>query len=144
MMRPPPRSTRTDTLFPYATLFRSFREDLYFRIGVLDVQVPPLRERFGEIGPLARHFIDDFGTRFGRGPMTLPADAEQALLAHDWRGNVRELRNRCERAVALAEGTTVEAHALFPERSLARGRDEPAAAEDLSTVRERAERSEEH
>src|SRR3546814_15814974 len=72
--------------------------------------------------------------------MTLPADAEQALLAKERRGNGRELRNRCERAGALAEGTTVEAHALFPERSLARGRDEPAAAEDLSTVRERAER----
>lgn len=117
----------------------SFREDLYFRINVLEIRVPPLRERVEEIVPLSRHFIAEFAVRFGRSPMTLSAAAEQALLAHDWRGNVRELRNRCERAVALAEGAVIEAGALFPERALANAEEEPDA-EDLNTVRERAER----
>ncbi|MET4697043.1 DNA-binding NtrC family response regulator [Constrictibacter sp. MBR-5] len=125
----------------------SFREDLYYRINVIEVTVPPLRDRRMEIVPLARHFLQRFGARFERGAMRLSPDAETVLMAHDWPGNVRELRNRCERAVALAETQTVDARALFPERTLS-GRGPggeaavsmEAAIEDLGAVRERAER----
>ena len=79
--------------------------------------------------------------------MRLSPDAETVLMAHDWPGNVRELRNRCERAVALAETQTVDARALFPERTLSSpGTGGEAAVstdtaiEDLGAVRERAER----
>jgi len=124
-----------------------FREDLYYRINVIEVVVPPLRDRRAEVVPLARHFLQRFGARFERGAMRLSPDAEAVLMAHDWPGNVRELRNRCERAVALAETQTVDARALFPERTLSSpgtggeaAVSTDAAIEDLGAVRERAER----
>jgi len=81
-----------------------FREDLYYRLNVIEIELPPLAERPADILPLARHFL-------GTG-MQLSEDAELALLAHDWPGNVRELRNSIERAKLLAEARTVTAAAL--------------------------------
>lgn len=123
----------------------TFREDLYYRINVIEVVVPPLRSRREEVAPLARHFIERFGARFDRGSMRLSQGAVAALEAHTWPGNVRELRNRCERAVALAETETVEADALFPERGLGQpeadaGEGDALPAQELGVVRERAER----
>jgi len=87
----------------------SFREDLYFRLNVIRVHMPPLRERGDDIATLARHFVAEFGRELGRGPLGLAEEALERLRAHAWPGNVRELRNVIERAVLLADGSRVEA-----------------------------------
>jgi two-component system response regulator HydG len=92
-----------------------FREDLLFRLDVIRVAIPPLRQRTADILPLALRFADEFAAAFGRELAGLRPAAEEALLAHDWPGNVRELRNRIERAVALAGSPWLEAADLFPE-----------------------------
>jgi len=80
-----------------------FREDLYWRLHVLRLVLPPLRERSGDVLPLARHFLAAAAARLRRSPApALAPDAEAALLAHPWPGNVRELKNALERAVALS------------------------------------------
>jgi DNA-binding NtrC family response regulator len=92
-----------------------FREDLWYRINVVSVRLPPLRDRPAEIGPLLRRFIDRAGPRLRRQSMQVAPDALSATLAYDWPGNVRELQNRVERAVALAETDTLTAADLFPD-----------------------------
>jgi transcriptional regulator with GAF, ATPase, and Fis domain len=81
----------------------AFREDLYFRLNGLSIRIPPLRERRGEIVPLARGFIERFSARVARPAPTLALCAETALRAHPWPGNVRELRHTLERCVALLD-----------------------------------------
>jgi DNA-binding NtrC family response regulator len=83
-----------------------FREDLYFRLNVIPVQLAPLRERRDEIIPLARHFLARHASEAGR-RLVLSGEAEEALHAHAWTGNVRELENAIERAVVLARDTTI-------------------------------------
>ena len=78
-----------------------FREDLYYRLNVIEIAVPPLAERREDILPLARHFLGS--------QLQLSDDAAAALLAHDWPGNVRELRNSIERAKLLARDSMVTA-----------------------------------
>ena len=78
-----------------------FREDLYFRINVVHVALPPLRERTADILPLAHRFLAEFSTRAGKAVKGLSAPVAAKLLAYDWPGNVRELSNCMERAVAL-------------------------------------------
>jgi DNA-binding NtrC family response regulator len=85
-----------------------FREDLYYRLNVIPVRVPPLRERREDISLLARHFIVNHRESMGRGPLDIAPDAEAALQAFDWPGNVRELINVLERAVALCRGSAIE------------------------------------
>jgi transcriptional regulator with GAF, ATPase, and Fis domain len=82
----------------------AFREDLYYRLQVFEIRLPPLRDRISDVPPLAAAFLDDIGRSFGRPPAGLTQDAKNALLAHDWPGNVRELRNALERAVILSDG----------------------------------------
>jgi transcriptional regulator with GAF, ATPase, and Fis domain len=91
-----------------------FREDLYYRINVVAVQLPPLRERDGDIIRLAVHFLDRYNTKFGKqcGPFT-PA-AVRALETCQWPGNVRELQHCIERVVALLPGGTIDAIHLSP------------------------------
>jgi len=91
-----------------------FREDLYFRLNVLPVAVPPLRERKADIGPLASTFLERFAEAEGRAPMTLTDDARELLEEYHWPGNVREMRNLMERAVVLVKGDTVTAADLNP------------------------------
>jgi transcriptional regulator with GAF, ATPase, and Fis domain len=95
-----------------------FREDLYYRVQVFDVRIPPLRDRRGDILVLSDAFLHEIGTSFGRPPAGLTQDAKTALLRHDWPGNVRELRNALERAAILCEGglITPEHLALHSER----------------------------
>ena len=81
-----------------------FREDLYYRLNVLRVEVPPLRERLEDLPLLAQHFTDMFAREFKRPVKGLSVPAEGALRAYRWPGNVRELRNLIERAVLLSEG----------------------------------------
>lgn len=95
-----------------------FREDLYYRINVIAVRVPPLRERQGDVMLLASHFVEHFNAKFGKvcGPLT-PA-AVGALEAHSWPGNVRELQHAIERAVALHPGGPIDANHLFLDNGL--------------------------
>lgn len=81
-----------------------FREDLYYRLQVFDIKLPPLRERPEDILPLSEAFLEDIGRSFGRPPAGMTREAKQALLTYRWRGNVRELRNVLERAAIVCEG----------------------------------------
>ena len=81
-----------------------FRQDLYFRLNVFPIHIPPLRERLADILPLARHFLAILGSSPGRTSPTLSGAAEAALMAYGWPGNVRELQNAVERATILAGG----------------------------------------
>ncbi|MDQ3336035.1 MAG: sigma-54 dependent transcriptional regulator [Myxococcota bacterium] len=80
---------------------KQFREDLFYRINVVQIQVPPLRSRPGDLPILASHFIEKIAARSGRKPPTFTDDAARLLLAYDWPGNVRELQNCIERVMAL-------------------------------------------
>lgn len=81
-----------------------FRSDLYYRLNVFPVALPPLRERQGDIPMLARHFTQQFARRMGRKIETIPTAAMDALVAYHWPGNVREMQNVIERAVILSPG----------------------------------------
>ena len=87
-----------------------FREDLYYRVNVLPIQVPPLRDRVEDIPLLAEHFLAQFASQMGKHVRTISAPALQLLQDHQWRGNVRELQNAIERAVALER-----TEAILPE-----------------------------
>jgi len=86
-----------------------FREDLYFRLNVITIPLPPLRERREDIEALALYFLEQFGHELGRARTGFSQAAQEKLLGHVWPGNVRELRNAIERAVLLSEGTRIEA-----------------------------------
>ncbi|MBI4754667.1 MAG: sigma-54-dependent Fis family transcriptional regulator [Betaproteobacteria bacterium] len=88
-----------------------FREDLFYRLNVFPLTIPPLRERPSDIGPLARHFAAVHGQRNG-GAGRLSAQAEAMLRAHAWPGNVRELENVVQRALILADNKPIEPHHL--------------------------------
>jgi transcriptional regulator with GAF, ATPase, and Fis domain len=79
-----------------------FRQDLYYRLNVIPLKLPPLRERGDDVARLAMFFVDKFRKAYGLPPLTFSSDARQWLLAYDWPGNVRELQNLMERAVLLA------------------------------------------
>jgi DNA-binding NtrC family response regulator len=85
-----------------------FREDLFYRLNVVPLELPPLRARRDDIGPLAHHFLARFAREYGLAPPSLTAAAERALRMHVWSGNIRELRNVLERAVLLADGPTID------------------------------------
>jgi len=95
-----------------------FREDLYYRLAVFELIVPPLCDRKSEIEPLARKFLGDFAKASDRQPPDLSADALALLLRYDWPGNIRELRNVMERALALCSGSTITPEHL-PQDKLA-------------------------
>jgi two-component system, NtrC family, response regulator len=87
----------------------TFREDLYFRLAVVVITVPPLRERGDDINLIAREFLDRYGGEHGKRNLTFAPDALRALNMHVWSGNVRELQNRVQRAVIMAEGKRMTA-----------------------------------
>jgi DNA-binding NtrC family response regulator len=84
-----------------------FRADLYYRLNVVAFHLPPLRERGEGVALLAHGFLTEFGDRAGRPGLSIAAEAMRALEAHSWPGNIRELRNVIERAVALSDGPTI-------------------------------------
>jgi NtrC-family two-component system response regulator AlgB len=86
-----------------------FREDLFFRLNVITLTLPPLRERPEDVLPLARHYLRFFERRQGRHNLALSPSAEQAISADTWPGNLRQLRNAVERAVILAPASVIEA-----------------------------------
>jgi len=108
-----------------------FREDLFYRLGVFDIQIAPLRNRPSDIVPMSEVFLQDIGTSFGRPPAGLTRDARNALLAYDWPGNVRELRNVLERAAILCGGALIGADHLSLQSGARRFREDTT---DLSVV----------
>ena len=78
-----------------------FRDDLYYRLNVIPIRLPPLRERPGDLPDLLQHFLGSFAARYGRPARIAPPDLLAAARAYPWPGNVRELRNLCERAVLM-------------------------------------------
>jgi DNA-binding NtrC family response regulator len=108
-----------------------FREDLYYRLKVVTLRVPPLRERPEDVPVLARHFLDRYAERFGVGPLRVPEGLLDTLAARPWPGNVRELENAIEGLVALSPGD-----ALDPSLVPAAGE---AAGEPPLTLRQRVE-----
>ena len=97
-----------------------FREDLFFRLNVLAVEIPPLRKRRGDIAPLAKHFVERLGPVHGRADASLDPAAVRLLEAYSWPGNVRELKNGVERALIFAEGSVLRPDD-FPAIALAAG-----------------------
>jgi NtrC-family two-component system response regulator AlgB len=102
-----------------------FREDLLYRLNVMEIVVPPLRERPEDILPLARAFARFFARQAGRAAPDLSPATERLLVGYPWPGNVRELRNAIERALILARGQLLEPEA-FPERIAASASEAPA------------------
>src|SRR5262245_52712335 len=86
-----------------------YRSDLYYRLNVFPVLLPPLRERRDDIPRLVRHFAHKVARRMGRGIETIPAEAMDAMMRYHWPGNIRELENFVERAVILSRGSTLQA-----------------------------------
>ena len=123
-----------------------FREDLYYRLNVFPLEIPPLRARRGDIAPLARHFLKQSERVVGRGGFSLAVDAVTALTGYGWPGNIRELGNVVQRAMILAPASTITAEHLMlprvvaaepggPERVGAPGLKELERATILGTLR---------
>jgi DNA-binding NtrC family response regulator len=112
----------------------AFRKDLYYRLNVIPVTIPPLRERRDDIPLLVNHFLK----RLTGGAKSVSDDAMDVLVAYEWPGNVRELENILERAVILSDGSTITAESLnvsiFPERLRKRARGAPAEELGVSGV----------
>jgi DNA-binding NtrC family response regulator len=103
-----------------------FREDLFYRLNVVRLHIPPLRDRPDDVALLARHFLDRFAARFGVSPLRVPEALFDRLRAHRWPGNVRELENALESLVALSPPDSLDV-ALLPFGSAGVGGRESAA-----------------
>lgn len=114
-----------------------FREDLYFRLAVLPVEIPPLRDRPDDIVWLMDRFLADIAGRIANGVRGYSALAQEAALAYGWPGNIRELRNRIERATAVTASEWITPGDLFPERGIRGG---ASGFTPLADVRDAAER----
>lgn len=98
-----------------AIIKKTFREDLYYRLDVISINMPPLRTIKDDISHLANHFIQKFGKESHRQVSSIVPDAMELLLRYEWPGNVRQLENVIERAFALGEGETIQSRDLPPE-----------------------------
>jgi formate hydrogenlyase transcriptional activator len=87
----------------------SFREDLFYRLNVFPIEIPPLRERREDIPLLVNHFVANISRRMGKQIHSIPSETMHALVGNPWRGNVRELANFIERAVILTRGEELQA-----------------------------------
>ena len=114
--------TATNSELDRAVAEGTFREDLFYRLNTVEVDIPPLRERREDIPLLAMHFLSTSGRKYGRPDLELSSAALDAMYRHSWPGNVRELRHSIERAVLLADGRSIEIEHLglrrAPEGSL--------------------------
>jgi transcriptional regulator with PAS, ATPase and Fis domain len=86
----------------------TFRDDLFYRLSVVPITLPPLRERRSDIPPLANYFLKKYNQKRKKNVYAISTQAMRALVEHDWPGNVRELENAIERAVVLTENDTIE------------------------------------
>jgi transcriptional regulator with GAF, ATPase, and Fis domain len=115
-----------------------FREDLYYRLRVVEIALPPLRERREDIPKLARHFLERFAAAEGREPLVLDREAFAALVSHEFLGNVRELENLLEGAATLSRGGVIRIEDLqwLPGRALGSFSDGgPTGSDELSSLR---------
>ncbi len=116
----------------------SFREDLYYRLNVFPLHIPPLRERLQDILPLARHFLSGMAASMERGIMHFSSAAEQILLRYSWPGNTREMENVIQRAVILSNGDTVHPEHLHLSAEVPQAEvvqlGEEAAGNDLKSL----------
>ena len=119
---------------------KQFREDLYYRINTVKLHMPPLREHKEDIPALASHFINRFSAEQKKGTLRLSKGAERRLLGHDWPGNIRELRNAMEAAVALAQGPQIDVAELRIE-NMGKEAESVHAGLSFSTARQRFEQS---
>jgi DNA-binding NtrC family response regulator len=92
-----------------------FRDDLFYRLNVINLHIPPLRERGMDVQLLASHFLNECAMKFGRRPMQYSDEAMESLTRHRWPGNVRELENEVERAVILAPSCVITVDDLSEE-----------------------------
>jgi transcriptional regulator of acetoin/glycerol metabolism len=118
-----------------------FREDLYYRINVIGIQIPPLRDRREDILWLADRMLADLPRRSKVAGLTLSLSAQQALYAHSWPGNARQLNHVLRRAAALASGSALEANDLFAEPVVDPALDKPTLARSLSDHLDTTERA---
>jgi two-component system response regulator PilR (NtrC family) len=102
----------TNQELPELVANRKFRQDLFYRLNVVPIRVPPLRERTEDVALLARHFIEIYSRREGREPLKVSPAVWRWMDAHPWPGNIRELENLCQRAVALTDGDTFDTDVL--------------------------------
>ena len=131
----------------------NFREDLYFRLAVIPIYVPPLRERADDIPLLVKHFLNQLGRENNRRPKQMTPAAMDVLKRYRWRGNIRELRNTIERLIIMTEGDTIDAPICpnrsgrtrarrVPRRQPDRRRRARSAGSDAGTLREFKESAE--
>jgi transcriptional regulator with PAS, ATPase and Fis domain len=85
----------------------TFREDLYYRINVISLQIPPLRERKEDIGALVRYYLGRYSQEMGKQVKEISAEAMDVLMGYEWAGNVRELQNVIERAILISDGSMI-------------------------------------
>jgi two-component system, NtrC family, response regulator AtoC len=97
----------TNKILPKEVDAGNFREDLYYRLNVITINLPPLRERTGDLAPLVAHFLDKFRYRPGMPPARIVDEAMDVLVRHPWPGNIRELENTIQRAVILSGGGAI-------------------------------------
>ena len=108
-----------------------FREDLYFRLSVIPISVPPLRERLDDIAPLVQHFVGQFSRENNRRPARFSASALDLLKQARWRGNIRELRNLVERLLIMSDGEVIDADDV---RAVARLDGRPATSANVAAM----------
>jgi two-component system response regulator AtoC len=94
---------------------KSFREDLYYRLNVYPIRIPPLRDRRGDLLPLVHYFLEHFSQRFRRATPAFSPEARERLLAYSWPGNVREVRNLMERLAITSRGAVISVEDLPDE-----------------------------
>lgn len=123
--------TATNCNLEQAVQAGRFREDLLYRLNVIEISLPPLRERSEDILPIARRFLRFFARAAHRAPMELSKDAEGVLLSYPWPGNIRELRNAMERATIMWPAQMIEPPAL-PERIVAHSAPGPRLGGDCT------------
>jgi formate hydrogenlyase transcriptional activator len=119
---------------------RQFRSDLYYRLKVFPIQIPPLRERKGDIPVLVRHFTEKHARRMKRGIESIPPDTMEVLSRWPWPGNIRELENFVERAVILSPGPVLRAPLAELKGPLPEVRSTPLSEGDKAATLEAAER----
>jgi two-component system, NtrC family, response regulator HydG len=107
-----------------------FRADLYYRLRVLEIRIPPLRERMEDLTLLAGHFLRELEARFDKRGLVLGEEAVAQMRHYSWPGNVRELKNALERAVVLSEGRRIDWEHLGLVTSAAESRRQPGSLSD--------------
>jgi two-component system, NtrC family, response regulator PilR len=116
----------------------AFRQDLFYRLAVVSLKVPPLRERVDDIIPLARHWLNKLAETYGEAPKTISTPVSEVLLKHLWPGNIRELFNVIENAHVLCCGPTIELRDLSPRLSAAPNQRHGSSRFDLATLERQA------